>query len=57
MRLPPKASAMACCPRHTPKILFVGAYSLISSNKIPASSGIPGPGERMILSYFPTSSR
>ena len=55
-KLPPNASAIACCPRHTPKIDFVAAYSLINGNNKPDSDGIPGPGDNNILSYPFTAS-
>ena len=43
-------SAMACWPKHTPNMLLVGAYFLITSNNKPASDGMPGPGDSIILS-------
>ena len=53
---PPNTSPIACCPKHTPKILFVGAYFFMISFNKPASSGIPGPGESTIFSNGATSS-
>ena len=41
---------MACCPKQTPKIDLLAAYSFIKGNKIPDSDGIPGPGDNKILS-------
>ena len=57
LRLPPKTSAIACCPRQTPKIRFVSAYLSIIAFNNPASSGIPGPGESTIFSKASTSSK
>jgi hypothetical protein len=35
--LPPNASAIACVPKHTPKMLFVAAYFLITSSIVDRS--------------------
>ncbi len=56
MIVPPKTSTIACKPRHTPKIGFLPAYLDIISLRIPASSGIPGPGDNIIISKMLISS-
>ena len=48
--VPPKAAPMAWCPRQTPKIGTLPPWSRTTSTQTPASSGVPGPGERRIPS-------
>jgi hypothetical protein len=43
--IPPYTAPNAWCPRHTPKIGSVPAYSSISFMQMPARCGVPGPGE------------
>ena len=47
---PPKTWPIAWWPRQTPKTGTVGAARSISFRQMPASSGVPGPGETTIAS-------
>src|ERR1051325_6334387 len=43
--LPPKACPIAGCPRHTPRSGTLPASRAMRASVMPASSGVPGPGE------------
>ena len=52
----PYATAIAWCPRQTPKSgIFLSAQYLTNSTLIPAASGVPGPGEIKTPSYLAAS--
>ena len=50
--MPPKASQIAWWPKQTPRIGILSQNSFTTSMQIPAFSGLPGPGDKIIASGF-----
>ena len=56
--VPPKTCPIDWCPRQTPRIGIRPANRLTTSQEMPASSGVQGPGEitRWVGDFFAISS-